>query len=283
MTKRTRCMTVKLGAYIACVVVFSLFTGNAYGAAPKIGFLQVGDLISAPRGFVDMCRAQRAPMLCPLNNSDQRSSSGSENSVLKSGFNLGLAVSQTNFATGGICPGAARSLGGCGPTVSVEAANEPAVPGESEAKAPLRRQHDSSNSLASRWAGDGKASKILTKINVHVNSIVSQQSDTEVYGVDEMWAPSGDRPGARGDCEDIAIEKRIELIHAGFPAERLAFAVVFSQESGLHTVLVAHMDKRDLVLDSRSPWVVPWNVAPYTWLALQSYDNPMLWRAVRLS
>ncbi|MEJ8629942.1 transglutaminase-like cysteine peptidase [Sphingomonas sp. I4] len=120
---------------------------------------------------------------------------------------------------------------------------------------------------------------LLKQVNHHVNSRVRQRTDAEIYGVGELWRRSGDGKGAVGDCEDLAIEKRAELIDGGFPPDRLAFAVVYSRASGLHTVLVARTDVEDVVLDGRSPYVVVWTKAPYSWLSVQSMHDPMLWYA----
>lgn len=120
---------------------------------------------------------------------------------------------------------------------------------------------------------------LLKQVNHHVNSRVRQRTDTEIFGVGELWRRSGDGNGAVGDCEDLAIEKRAELIDGGFPPDRLAFAVVYSRASGLHTVLVARTDVEDVVLDGRSPYVVGWTKAPYSWLSVQSMNDPMLWYA----
>lgn len=122
--------------------------------------------------------------------------------------------------------------------------------------------------------------KLLSKINRFVNARVRQDTDRRAFGTEELWRRSGIGPAAVGDCEDIAIEKRAELIGEGFPPERLSFAVVYSMQAGLHTVLVARTDDGDYVLDSRSPYVRRWNETPYTWLSIQSRDDAMIWHSV---
>lgn len=120
---------------------------------------------------------------------------------------------------------------------------------------------------------------MLKQVNHHVNGRVRQRTDAEIYGVGELWRRSGDGKNAVGDCEDLAIEKRAELIAAGFPPDRLAFAVVYSRDAGLHTVLVARTDVEDVVLDGRSPYVTNWSKTPYSWISVQSMNDPMLWYA----
>lgn len=128
-------------------------------------------------------------------------------------------------------------------------------------------------------ADDTARLRLLTRINDHVNARVHQQSDLIVYGVTELWRPSGDGPRAAGDCEDLALEKRVELLAAHFPPERLFMAVVYSFGAGLHAVLVARQDSGDVVLDSRITYILPWSKAPYSWLSVEVPGAPQEWRA----
>ncbi|MDB5702015.1 MAG: hypothetical protein JWL66_2214 [Sphingomonadales bacterium] len=124
------------------------------------------------------------------------------------------------------------------------------------------------------------SAKLLKRVNRYVNSRVQQRTDFQIYARDELWVRSGVGPQAMGDCEDIAIEKRYELINAGYPADRLTFAVVYSNASGLHTVLLAKTDDGDVVLDSRSPYIRPWSEVGYSWISVQTAADPMIWRRV---
>ncbi len=65
----------------------------------------------------------------------------------------------------------------------------------------------------------------------------------------------------------------------GAAQDRLAFAVVYSRAAGLHTVLVARTEMEDVVLDGRSPYVTNWSKVPYSWISVQSMNDPMLWYA----
>lgn len=120
--------------------------------------------------------------------------------------------------------------------------------------------------------------KMLSRINRYVNGRVRQMTDVQIFGRQEVWQRSGVGPRARGDCEDIAIEKRHQLINEGFPPEMLFFAVVYSRASGLHTLLVAHTETGDLVLDNRNGFVRPWHETGYSWISVQSTTDPMIWR-----
>ncbi|MEJ2036830.1 MAG: transglutaminase-like cysteine peptidase, partial [Maritimibacter sp.] len=92
--------------------------------------------------------------------------------------------------------------------------------------------------------------------------------------------PSGVGRSAIGDCEDIALQKRLMLINADFPADRLFFAVVFSTRLGLHTVLIARLDRGDYVLDSASGAIREWQDVSYSWLRIQSPSAPRQWYRV---
>ncbi len=122
---------------------------------------------------------------------------------------------------------------------------------------------------------DGNLLDLLKRVTRAVNGSVVQRSDLAGYGVDEYWG----RPGANGggDCEDIAIEKRVALLQAGFPADRLFYAVTFRRDLGLHTVLIARLDDGDYVLDNLTSRVDRWSRRGYKWLRLQSPADPRVW------
>jgi predicted transglutaminase-like cysteine proteinase len=128
----------------------------------------------------------------------------------------------------------------------------------------------------------GDQARLVERINLTVNRGTAQRSDRDTYTVDELWYPSGTGRKAAGDCEDLALEKKLRLIEAGFPADRLMLAVVYSREAGLHTILVARLPRADVVLDSRRDRIVRWSAAAYRWLSVQSPDSPRQWHAVQL-
>ena len=122
---------------------------------------------------------------------------------------------------------------------------------------------------------------LLDHVNRTVNRVVRQADDWRVYGQNEVWTPAGLKRGARGDCEDIALEKRQQLIHAGVPADNLFLAVGYARRLGLHVVLVARTSGGDLVLDSRSNELRSWRSVPYSWIGAQSGQDPAQWYAIR--
>lgn len=119
---------------------------------------------------------------------------------------------------------------------------------------------------------------LLSSVNDRVNRTIVQRSDMQIYGVGEWWARPGREPGAMGDCEDIAIEKRMRLIAAGFPEQNLFYAVVYSHSFGLHTLLIARTPDGDEVLDSLTDRIVPWSQTSYNWIRIQTPGEPMNWR-----
>jgi predicted transglutaminase-like cysteine proteinase len=250
--------------------------GTVNSTAP---FMPVGVVVDAPRGYADMCRDR--PQLCV---DGLRVASNTRTTPPASlGAPVGGAMTYQG-ATGAI---AAPST-----PAQTPALLQPAVLHSSEA--PLGAGLDGNHR---RWASqaqddgqpvivEGHRMPISTRLRMletvdrFVNGNVRQATDREVYGVEEYWNRSGTGPGARGDCEDLAIEKRMELIDQGYPASDLFYAVAYRTDIGLHAVLIAHTELGDLVLDSRSPYVVLWNHAPYTWIKRQSADNPSLWALV---
>lgn len=83
----------------------------------------------------------------------------------------------------------------------------------------------------------------LTTINDIVNTEGTQRPDMM-----HQWAPLSEK-GWVGDCKDFALEKRKELIAAGYDPKRLV--VWLANERGPHAVLVVD---RAWVLDSLQTW-----------------------------
>lgn len=118
---------------------------------------------------------------------------------------------------------------------------------------------------------------VLRVVNDQVNAAVLPRTDMQVFGVEERWARPGTGPHAMGDCEDVALEKRMRLIAAGYPPADLFFAVVYRRDFGLHTVLIARTDEGDVVLDSLTGQMTSWRDADYSWLRVQTPGHPYRW------
>ena len=115
-------------------------------------------------------------------------------------------------------------------------------------------------------------SQLLT-VNATVNQTVVPVTDQELYNVSEFWT----YPNGYGDCEDIALEKRRDLISAGWPASTLLMAVVRERNGDGHAVLMVRTDRGDLVLDNQEGQVRVWNETPYHYIKRQSQADAGKW------
>lgn len=111
----------------------------------------------------------------------------------------------------------------------------------------------------------------LNAVNRKVNNRIRYSSDTRNYGHIDYWnVPNS----GTGDCEDYALAKRRELIGLGWPRSSLLLAIAYAETGTGHAVLIARTDQGDFVLDNRRRNAQPWHKLPYTWIAIQSTENP---------
>jgi predicted transglutaminase-like cysteine proteinase len=115
------------------------------------------------------------------------------------------------------------------------------------------------------------------KINRRVNNTVTQLSDPENYGVADYWTLP---VNGNGDCEDFVLQKYKLLLDAGVDSRDMSIAVVLDGKGGNHAVLVLRHSTGDLVLDSLSRRIRPWNQTGYTYLAMQSSGDKTQWEVV---
>lgn len=142
---------------------------------------------------------------------------------------------------------------------------------------PVRPEEAAPQAATALPAGNRRDALLLKQVNNLVNSRVRQRPDSEVYAQAELWSRSGIGKQATGDCEDLAIEKRYQLLARGFDPTNVSFAVVFSAATGLHTVLVARTEDGDMVLDSANPWIRRADQTGYSWISIQSTTDQMAW------
>ena len=116
----------------------------------------------------------------------------------------------------------------------------------------------------------------LVAVNAAVNLAVTPATDEEVYRRPEFWA----YPGARGDCEDLVLLKRRDLIEKGWPVGALLITVVRQRNGEGHAVLTVETDRGDLVLDSLQPRVLVWSDTDYQYVKRQSELNSGQWVAI---
>ena len=113
----------------------------------------------------------------------------------------------------------------------------------------------------------------LVAVNDDVNTRIVPETDADLYHVAEFWT----YPDGRGDCEDIALEKRRELIHAGWDPSTLLMTVVRERNGNGHAVLMVRTDRGDLVLDNQNARVLVWQDTPYEFIKRQSQSDPGKW------
>jgi predicted transglutaminase-like cysteine proteinase len=114
----------------------------------------------------------------------------------------------------------------------------------------------------------------LTAVNDEVNRNIIPETDEQLYHVAEYWTyPT---KGA-GDCEDIALEKRKQLIHAGWDESTLLMTVVRERDGEGHAVLMVRTDRGDLILDNQAAQVMVWNQTPYEYIKRQSQTDAGKW------
>ena len=116
----------------------------------------------------------------------------------------------------------------------------------------------------------------LRTVNVAVNREISYRKDSYTFGRADYW----NIPFIYGDCEDIALLKRRDLIALGWPPSNLLLTLARTETGALHLVLVAVTDKDEYVLDNRRNTVLPWSALQYQWLGRQSRDSETRWVSV---
>lgn len=118
---------------------------------------------------------------------------------------------------------------------------------------------------------------LAQQVNAQVNRAVAPLTDPENYGVAEYWTLPGN---GRGDCEDYALDKYRRLLDAGVDSRDLRLAVVLDRNRDNHVVLVLRINRTDLVLDSLTSKILPWNQTGYDFLAMQMGEDKSLWEVV---
>lgn len=131
--------------------------------------------------------------------------------------------------------------------------------------------------IGQRAVSGGAELTLARQVNRAVNRRVRQVSDRRQYGNDDVWTlPTA----AGGDCEDIALLKKKELIQRGVAPENLLVATVLDLQGGSHAVLVLRASNGDLVLDNLRSTIIPWRKTGYTFLRMQNPSAPHRWSAV---
>ena len=118
----------------------------------------------------------------------------------------------------------------------------------------------------------------LDRVNLRINRAIRYVSDRTLYGDEDYWRLPLDAGGrAEGDCKDYVLEKRRALIAHGVPAADLSIAIVETSWGETHAVLLVTTDRGELVLDSLSPWIKPWQDVRYRWIERQAPGRQLTW------
>jgi predicted transglutaminase-like cysteine proteinase len=111
----------------------------------------------------------------------------------------------------------------------------------------------------------------LQAVNSAVNSEIRFTLDGEQYDREEYWAlPTT----GRGDCEDMALEKRARLAASGIASAALRLAFVQHRRFlSSHCVLTVETSAGTYVLDSFSDAVMRWDRVPYNFESRERVDG----------
>jgi predicted transglutaminase-like cysteine proteinase len=111
----------------------------------------------------------------------------------------------------------------------------------------------------------------LRKVNTAVNEQIAFALDIEQYNVEEHWALPA---SGRGDCEDMALEKRSRLVRSGYAPGALRLALVFHRRLlNSHCVLTVETTAGTYLLDSFTSEVLRWDQTPYNFEARERPDG----------
>jgi predicted transglutaminase-like cysteine proteinase len=114
----------------------------------------------------------------------------------------------------------------------------------------------------------------LLTINATVNRDIEPVTDIDQWGVAERWSyPTT----GRGDCEDYVLEKRRQLMAAGWNRQSLLITVVRDKKGDGHAVLTVKTDRGDFVLDNQETKVKLWADTGYRFIKRQAQEHPGRW------
>jgi predicted transglutaminase-like cysteine proteinase len=113
----------------------------------------------------------------------------------------------------------------------------------------------------------------LLDVNTSLNTSIVPETDEQLYHVPEYWT----YPHGYGDCEDIALAKRKQLIEDGWPVSDLLMTVARENDGEGHAVLMVRTDRGDLILDNQDSIIRDWKDSPYHFLKRQSQANAGEW------
>lgn len=159
------------------------------------------------------------------------------------------------------------------------AAGEPATSSMTPARnlAPQSAVSQTASTAPRKLAMTPQTWALINRTNATVNRAIVPQTDLATYGVAEVWATPLENGVKYGDCEDYVLEKRRALLGSGLPPAALSIAVVATFRGETHAVLLVDTDAGEYVLDSLTPWVLPWTKASYRWRERQVAGSASHW------
>ena len=225
------------------------FAGAPEASSPN--YMPVGGPVGAPTGYLELCT--RSPIDCRQSRADRLD-------LIAAGARTALIEKrQSQIRT--------AKVDGHGAPVQAPQAAPVVVP-----------LADSVHPAAYvRVNLDTPTMEMVIALNDRVNHAIKAETDQESYHVADYWTAPGVGPGARGDCEDFALEKRRLLIDSGIPAEALSIAIVRTPAGEVHAVLVLSARQGDYILDNLHGEVKAWQVTGYSWISRQAPGNDLGW------
>jgi predicted transglutaminase-like cysteine proteinase len=141
----------------------------------------------------------------------------------------------------------------------------------------LRYPDDCRSNLAEDERIDltGEHAELLDRVNRRVNGDIAPVQKSRGQ---EAWTIAP----LTGDCNDYAVTKRHELLQSGLPAKALRLAVVKMTSGSGHLVLLAATTRGELVLDSLTDAIAPWQSTDYRWMKIQSASDARIWHEARV-
>jgi predicted transglutaminase-like cysteine proteinase len=236
-------------------------SASACLAAPSAAMMPLGRAALPPAGYVAFC--QRQPEECGEDTAaviaDARRAEADRQALL------------APAALGRVAPEGALAPAPLPLTVLVEAADAPVSVAFVDPAARARPRKAAIPRLdPALWA-------TLNRVNGRVNEALLRRTDADAWGQDDYWTTPLKNGQAAGDCEDFVLEKRRALLEAGVPARALNIAVATTGWGETHAVLLVATSKGEFVLDSLTPWILPWKEAPYRWRQRQVGGEAFNW------
>jgi predicted transglutaminase-like cysteine proteinase len=116
----------------------------------------------------------------------------------------------------------------------------------------------------------------LVSVNELVNRTIEPATDEETWGRVEWW----EYPTRKGDCDDLMLLKRRDLIRDGWPVGALLMTVVRLSNGEGHSILTVLTDQGDFILDNMNDTVALWRATSYRFVKRQSQFDAGGWVSI---